>query len=136
MLRTSRNPGKPRPSWPGSSERAAQSEEQFRILFDRSPDGILVVDARDQHILKANRACGALLGRAGTSWGPESAAGLVEDWVPDGAPAPDSPEDLLARAAAQGASSGLATVSRSDGSSLRSGSAAPRSPGAPPPPSW
>jgi PAS domain-containing protein len=38
-------------------------EEQFRILFDRSTDPIIVVDPDDHRILRVNRACEVLFDR-------------------------------------------------------------------------
>jgi len=93
-------------------------EEQFRILFDRSADLILVVDPHDHRILRINRAGEALLARPGESLVGRSvfvfcSAGGVEEL-----------RDLLARTEAQGASSGLTTLARPDGTGLPVGAAA------------
>ena len=90
-------------------------EEQFRILFDRSPDPIVVVDPDDRRILRVNRACEVLFDRPYDSFVGRSVFSLcstrgVEDL-----------RDLVAQAKAQGASSGQTTLARPDGSGLPAG---------------
>jgi PAS domain S-box-containing protein len=88
-----------------SAARRAQSGERFRILFDRSPHGILVVNAADHRVLRANDGCEDVFGRR------------AEDLVGQPLPVPEA-GDLVSRAAAHGTSDGLARVSRPDGSFL------------------
>ena len=47
-----------------SREALSQSEGQFRAIFDKSPDVILVVDTQTGKLLKANQAAEQILGRS------------------------------------------------------------------------
>ena len=90
-------------------------EEQFRILFDRSPDAIVVVDPYDHRILRVNRACEVLFDRPRDSLLGKSVFLLCS------ARGVEELRDLVTQARAQGASSGLATIVRPDGSGLTVG---------------
>ena len=93
-------------------------EEQFRILFDRSPDPIIVVDPGDHRILRVNRASEVLFDRPGDAFVGKVVFAFcstrgVEDL-----------RELMARTEEQGASSGLTTLARPDGSALPVGAVA------------
>ncbi len=93
-----------------SSEKT--SDEQFRILFERSPDLIVVVDAHDHRILKLNRACEIVFDRPADTLVGRSVLGLCP------ARAVEEVRDLVARTRAQGASSALTSLARPDGSAF------------------
>src|SRR5260370_37592304 len=62
-------------SLPAASE--GPWEEQFRILFDRSPDPIVVVDPDAKRIFRVNRACGVLFDRPCDSFAGRAAVSLL-----------------------------------------------------------
>jgi len=88
------------------------SDQQFRILFERSPDLIVVVDADDHRILKLNRACEIAFDRPADTLVGRSVLGLCP------ARAVEEVRDLVARTRAQGASYALTSVARPDGSAF------------------
>jgi PAS domain S-box-containing protein len=91
------------------------SDEQLRVLFDRAPDPIVVVDPGDHRILRVNQACEILFDRPRDSFPGQSVFTICS------ARGVEELRDLLAQAGAQGASSGLATITRPDGSGLTVG---------------
>jgi len=91
------------------------SDQQLHILFDRAPDPIVVVDPLDHRIVRVNQACEVLFDRPRDSFLGQSVFSLCS------VRGVEELRDLLAQAAAQGASSGLATIARPDGSGLTVG---------------
>jgi len=92
-------------------------EEQFQILFDRSPDMIVVVDPEDARIVKANRAAELLLDRPADSLVGQSLFTVCP------ARAVDEIRSLVQRANTQGAASRLTTVVGRDGGPVAVGAA-------------
>jgi len=94
------------------------SDEQFRILFDRSPDVIVVVDPENLRILKVNRAGEVLVDRPGDT--------LIDKSLFEICPAEGVEElrELMLRTKAQGAASRLTTLIGRAGASVPVGASA------------